>query len=137
VCKIVKSNFGAPLENGALGDRLSCLTLTPALVTETFYSKQVWLYNLTFVIYSENNQSKKNCFLYTWLETESGRGPNEIVSALIHSLNILGTILKYPWGSILESNVRKVNDQCGRKPPFLRSIKKKRILELLTNNTYT
>jgi len=58
-------------------------------VTETFYSRQVWLYNLTFVINSENNQSKENCFMYTWLETESGRGPNEIGSALTHFLNIL------------------------------------------------
>lgn len=63
-------------------------------LTGTFYSRQVWLYNLTFVINSENNQSKENYFLYTWLETESGRGLNEIRSALTHFLNILETRYK-------------------------------------------
>lgn len=52
-------------------------------VTDTFYSRQAWVYNLTFVIMSENDQSKDNCYLYTWHEGESGRGPNEIGSALI------------------------------------------------------
>jgi len=32
--------------------------------------------------------------LYTWHETESGRGPNEIGSALTHFLNILETRYK-------------------------------------------
>ncbi|XP_022166413.1 uncharacterized protein LOC111030967 [Myzus persicae] len=58
-------------------------------VTDTFYSRQAWVYNLTFVIMSENDQSKDNCYLYTWHEGESGRGPNEIGSALLHFLDIL------------------------------------------------
>lgn len=58
-------------------------------VTDTFYCRQAWIYNLTFVIMSENDQSKDNCYLYTWHEGESGRGPNEIGSALIHFLDIL------------------------------------------------
>lgn len=36
--------------------------------TDTFYSRQIWLYNLTFVINSEQYQSPDNCYLYTWLE---------------------------------------------------------------------
>jgi len=43
-------------------------------VTEVFYSRQVWLYNLTFVITSAEHQTIDNCFLYTWLESDSGRG---------------------------------------------------------------
>lgn len=33
-------------------------------VTDVFYSRQVWIYNLTFVI-SDSNQDKENCILYT------------------------------------------------------------------------
>jgi len=80
-------------------------------VTETFYSRQVWLYNLTFVINSENDQSKKNCFLYTWLETESGRGPNEIGSALIHFLNILEN--RYKTQMNPPTNLNLYSDSCA------------------------
>lgn len=58
-------------------------------VTDVFYSRQVWLYNLTFVINSEKYQSPDNCYLYTWKENESGRGPNEICSALLNFLEKL------------------------------------------------
>lgn len=80
-------------------------------VSETFYSKQVWLYNLTFVINSENDQSKKNCFLYTQLETESGRGPNEIGSALIHFLNILEN--RYKTQMNLQTILNLYSDSCA------------------------
>ncbi|KAF0745895.1 Uncharacterized protein FWK35_00030429, partial [Aphis craccivora] len=63
----------------------------------TFYSRQIWLYNLTFVINSEQYQSPKNCYLYTWLENESGRGPNEVCSALLNFLEkIEERIKQYP-----------------------------------------
>jgi len=56
-------------------------------VTDTFYSRQIWVYNLTFVInFGNSDQSSKNCYLYTWVESESGRGPNEICSALLNFL---------------------------------------------------
>jgi len=55
-------------------------------VTDTFNSRQIWLYNLTFVKNSEQFQSPEICYLYTWLENESGRGPNEVCSALLHFL---------------------------------------------------
>ncbi|KAL4090102.1 hypothetical protein QTP88_025002 [Uroleucon formosanum] len=57
-------------------------------VTEVFYSRQVWVYNLTFVLTTEK-QIPQNCHMYTWTETESGRGPNEVGSALIHFLKML------------------------------------------------
>lgn len=57
-------------------------------ITEAFYSRQVWLYNLTFVINCEK-QNPESCFLYTWLETESGKGPNEVASALINFLEMI------------------------------------------------
>lgn len=62
-------------------------------ITETFYSRQIWSYNLTFVLNSEL-QNPENCFTYTWLETESGRGPNKVASALIHFLEIIDNRLQ-------------------------------------------
>jgi len=62
-------------------------------VTDVFYSRQVWLYNLTFVI-SDSNQKPENCILYSWNKTESGRGPNKVRSALIHFSKSLENRLK-------------------------------------------
>jgi len=62
-------------------------------VTDVFYSRQVWIYNLTFVI-SDSNQDKENCILYTWNESDSGRGPNEVCSALIDFLDLLENRIK-------------------------------------------
>lgn len=59
-------------------------------VTDTFYCRQVWLYNLTFVLNSEK-QNSDSCFMYTWLETQSGRGPNEVASAIIDFLEMIDT----------------------------------------------
>lgn len=50
-------------------------------ISETFYARQIWLYNLTFVIH-EDKQSVGNTFIYTWTENQSARGSNEVVSAL-------------------------------------------------------
>ena len=51
------------------------------------------MYNLTFVI-SESNYGPAENYLYTWTETESGRGPNEVCSALIYFLDLLETKFK-------------------------------------------
>lgn len=80
-------------------------------VTEVFYSRQVWLYNLTFVITSAEHQNIDNCFLYTWLESDSGRGPNEITSILIEFLTELENRL-----SSLENpptNLNLFSDSCS------------------------
>jgi hypothetical protein len=52
-------------------------------VTEAYYARQLWLYNLTIVIHSRTQQ-KKNVFMYTWLESGSGKGSNEVASILAH-----------------------------------------------------
>lgn len=49
-------------------------------VSEAYYARQLWLYNFTVVIYAKKDEA----FTYTWLESESGKGSNEITSALEH-----------------------------------------------------
>ncbi|KAJ4444848.1 hypothetical protein ANN_06645, partial [Periplaneta americana] len=51
-------------------------------VSEVFYSRQIWLYNLCIMIHSEK-QRKEDITFYTWLETESTRGCNQVASALL------------------------------------------------------
>jgi len=46
-------------------------------VSEVFYSRQVWIYNLTVMV-REDHQGKDNT-----LETEAGRGANEVCSAVL------------------------------------------------------
>lgn len=57
-------------------------------IGEVFYLRQVWLYNLCIM---ENSRpiNKTNICLYTWLETQSGKGANEVASALINYLTDL------------------------------------------------
>lgn len=69
-------------------DWIDRLPLPKLSVTEVFYSRQVWLYNLTFVIPAPT-QGPENCYLYTWTECDSGRGPNEVCSSLIDFLENL------------------------------------------------
>lgn len=57
-------------------------------ISDVYYMRQLWLYNLTFVVI-EPNQNKQNTFAYTWTENESGKGSNEVGSALIHFLKKL------------------------------------------------
>lgn len=61
------------------------LCLPKLNVTEAYYSRQLWLYNLGIVIH-DVYQSKRNIFFYTWLESQGGRGSNEIISALSNFL---------------------------------------------------
>lgn len=52
-------------------------------VSDAFYKRQIWLYNLGIVVHSNSRkQNKKNVFLYTWLESQGGRGSNIITSCL-------------------------------------------------------
>lgn len=44
-----------------------------------FYSRHIWVYNLTFVPMEEQH-SDQNSFVYTWTENQSGRGSNEVLS---------------------------------------------------------
>lgn len=57
-------------------------------VSEVFYARQIWVYNLTFVL-MQDTQDVTNTFVYTWTENQSGRGSNEVVSALKNFLGIL------------------------------------------------
>lgn len=57
-------------------------------VSEVFYARQVWLYSLT-VMTHEEKQTADNTNIYTWLETEAGRGANEVVSSVQHFLHSL------------------------------------------------
>lgn len=62
-------------------DMMQNAPLPKTNVTEAYYSRQLWLYNLGFVIHSYN-MSRRNVFLFTWLESEGGKGSNEVPSAL-------------------------------------------------------
>lgn len=56
-------------------------------VGEVFYSRQAWLYNLCIMQHKPNmKQNKDDIEFYVWLENQSGRGANEIASALKHYL---------------------------------------------------
>jgi len=59
-----------------------------------FYCNQVWLYNITFVINSKGIENPNTCYTYTWKETESGRGPDEVCSALMSFLANLENKIK-------------------------------------------
>ncbi len=68
-------------------------------VSEAFYRRQLWVYNLAVVIHSHTKkQPKNNVFLYTWLESQSGRGSNEVTSILQNALHKLkNRIRKYRY----------------------------------------
>lgn len=50
-------------------------------VGEAYYSRQLWLYNLGIVIHT-GVQNRKNVYLYSWLESETGKGSDQVISAL-------------------------------------------------------
>lgn len=62
------------------------LPLPKTNIGDAFYKRQMWVYNLGIVM-GGRSKRKENCFIYTWLESQSGRGANEIVSCVIHMLN--------------------------------------------------
>lgn len=78
-------------------------------VTEVFYARQVWIYLLNFVISSEMNEGPDNNFIYTWLETESGRGPNEVCSALAHFFRVL----EEKYKNLANLTLRLFSDSCS------------------------
>lgn len=75
-------------------DMMQTQPLPKLSVTDVFYCRQVWLYNITFVINSEGIENPNTCYTYTWLETESGRGPDEVCSALMSFLANLENKIK-------------------------------------------
>lgn len=81
-------------------------------ITETFNICQIWLYYLTFVLNSEL-QNPDNCFAYTWLETESERGPNENASALFNFLEIIDYRLQTQDNST--SIINLFSDSCSAR----------------------
>lgn len=57
-------------------------------VGDEYYRRQLWCYNLAFVIY-EPTMPKKNIFFYVWNESESGKGSSEVCSVLANCLQRL------------------------------------------------
>lgn len=79
-------------------------------VGEVFYARQIWVYNLTFVV-MENVQNESNTFVYTWTEDQSGRGSNEITSALNHFLiSLENKFAEYPERSY---TLKLFSDACS------------------------
>lgn len=77
-------------------------------IGEVFYSRQVWLYNCLFMQVANNKNT--NMAHYTWLETQSGRGANEIASAIRHYLLELEKDLKKQKKKVI---LRLFSDSCG------------------------
>lgn len=76
-------------------------------VSEAYYSRQLWLYNLGIVIHS-SKQTRGHVRLYTWLESESGKGSNEIASAL-------RDVLKRVHKNVVKHKIRQLHlfaDSC-------------------------
>lgn len=69
------------------------LPLPKTNIGEAFYQRQLWLYNLGFV-WCGQKQNSKSVHLYSWLENQSGRGCNEIISALFCFLRDLTSHVK-------------------------------------------
>lgn len=75
---------------------------------EAFYSRQLSLYNFGLC-----DQTSGNNFSYTWTENQSGRGANEISSAVHHYLT---SVIKWDSNDPHVANVTKirlVSDGCG------------------------
>ncbi len=57
-------------------------------IGEVFYKRQLWMYNLGIVC-TKFSKKYNNVHLYTWLESQTGKGGNEVVSILIDFLTNL------------------------------------------------
>ncbi len=57
-------------------------------LNDEYYRRQLWFYNLAFIIHEEE-QSIKNVRFYTWGEYDAGKGSNEVCSALLNFLSRL------------------------------------------------
>lgn len=60
--------------------------LPKVAVGEAFYARQIWVFNLTFVVHADKTQPKEKVHIYTWDETHAGRDSNTVASALLHFL---------------------------------------------------
>lgn len=57
-------------------------------IGEAFYARQIWYYIFAVVIHGETGVlNRDTVHFYRWLETDYGRGSNEIISCLNHFLN--------------------------------------------------
>lgn len=63
-------------------------------IGEAYYATQLNLYHFAIVIVKKK-QLRKNVFLYTWTEDQSGKGSNEVVSALSNFFLRISKGLKY------------------------------------------
>jgi len=79
-------------------------------VSEVFYARQVWIYNLTVMI-KEDHQGKDNTHIYTWLETEAGRGANEVCSAVLDFITWLD--VRYAAEGKTGLTLRLFSDACA------------------------
>jgi hypothetical protein len=77
-------------------------------ITEAFYKRQLWLYNFGIVVCGRQ-QTPKGVYFYLWLESQSARGSNKIVSALLHFLDSVAT-------KVWERKYRKLSLYCDACP---------------------
>lgn len=55
---------------------------------QAYYKRQLYVYNFCIVVGSSHSPLKKdNVFMYSWKESDSQKGSNEIASAIFHRLN--------------------------------------------------
>lgn len=79
-------------------------------VGEVYYSRQIWMFNLTFVIHGPN-QGKENVFIYTWTENQSARGSNQVCSALMDFIKVLEN--RFQGDPQKPSKLRLFSDACS------------------------
>jgi len=63
--------------------------LPKVALSEAFDARQVWVFNLTFVVHENRTQTTDKIHVYTWDETQAGRDSNIVASALLHFLQNL------------------------------------------------
>lgn len=78
-------------------------------IGEAFYLRQAWLYNLC-VMKDEKPMDKSKVHFYTWLETEGGRGANEVASGVKNYLENLENRLRKE--GVKSKVLRLFSDSC-------------------------